>query len=152
MTRGLARAVAMAAVLAASSAVLQMTGPTANFFWELLIVAALIVTVWRRVPAQPAAGVPARPIWARHRIRPPASLLSLELEVAGSGDTRMGDDVRLRKRLAVLTAHRGGLGPEALGEESVRELLGADAARVLTGSGPMAPEEVEMLVQRVAAL
>lgn len=148
----MARSVALVAVLAASLAVVQMTGPPANLLWELLIVVALSAIVWRRVPAQPGEAVSLRPIWGRHRTRPPASLLSLELEVVGAGDTRMGDEVRLRRRLIALTAHRSGLRPETLEGSTVRGLLGEDAARALTGSGPMAPQEVEMLVERISAL
>ncbi len=150
-TRTLARTTALVAVLAGALAVVHMTGPPANLLWELLLVTALAATMWRRMPGQPVEESSPRPIWARRRIRPPAALLSLELEVAGAGDPRLGDEVRLRRRLAALVAHRGGLEAEDVAGES-RRLLGEEAARVLNGSGPVTPEEVEMLIDRISRL
>lgn len=151
-TRSLVRTTALVAVLAGALAVVHMTGPPAYLLWELLLVVALVTTVWRRVPAQPVEEATPRPLWTRRRTRPPASLLSLELEVAGAGDPRLGDEMRLRRRLTALAAHRGGMEVGEVGGESGRRLLGEEAARVLSGSGPITPGEVEMLIDRVSRL
>jgi hypothetical protein len=151
-TRRLGRAATLAVLLGTAILVVQLTGPPVKQLWEMVIVAALVVTVWRRVPAQPVEQGPSSPIWARHRVRPPASLLSLELEVAGAGDPRLGDEVRLRRRLVALAAHRSGLPTDEVAGEGARRLLGERAAGVLTGTGPIAPEEVEMLIERIGAL
>jgi hypothetical protein len=140
------------ALLGAALVVVQMTGPPVKLLWEMILVGALGATAWHRLPAQPVERPPSRPIWARHRIRPPASLLSLELEVTGAGDPRMGDEVRLRRRLTALTAHRSGMDTEDLAGDAGRQLLGEEAARVLNGTGPIATEEVEMLIERIGAL
>ena len=148
------RAVAVIVVMAgATVVVIQGQGAAGVVLWEILVLAALVVVSWRRWPRRPRRATPLFGGDIEFRPRPPGTLGSLELEVAGATDQRLGGDLRFRRRLISLAEHRAGLAAGSLSRRSGSEILGGPVWETLVErKDVLTPAEVEMMVSRIEAL
>ncbi|HJR92131.1 MAG TPA: hypothetical protein VJ938_06810 [Acidimicrobiia bacterium] len=147
------RRIAAGLVVAAVGAVVafQGSGPAGVIVWQMVVLAAAAVVVWRNWPrSDPVPGLAGTGTGLRRR--PLAHLATLELEVVGATSTALGGDARLRRRLVALAEHRAGVAPGAIDPVNGPEILGVAAWDVLSGTGSMSADEIDLLVGRIEKL
>lgn len=139
----------LASGLAVLAVAIVVVGPLGGplVAWEVVVAAAVLTVAWRwRIRP---AGVP--PLWREATLiaTTPHALGSLELEVAGASDERLGGDRRVRLRLRRLLEHRAGLGRSPTESEAVM-LIGDEAWALLKAEDEvMEAADLEKLVTRV---
>ena len=148
------RRAAAALVVVAVGAVVafQGSGPVGVVLWQMVVVMATAIVMWRRWPRLNRSGPSLTAAGAGLIRRPLAHLATLELEVVGATDPALGGDPRLRRRLVALTEHRAGLAAGRLDASNGPSLLGDEAWRVLAATGPLTEDQIELVVTRIEDL